>query len=135
MSSESSKAVIQAWFDHLARGDVATAMGLMAQDMRYTVTGSTPLSGTFVGMEEISNRLLGPLFERLDAPIVFTLRELIAEGERVVALANGEARGRHGAYDNTYCFVFSVRDGAIASVEEYMDTVLVETALYGRTLG
>ena len=134
MSSETSKAVIQAWFDHLARGDVATAMGLMAQDIRYTLIGTSPLSGTFVGMEEVSNKLLGPLFERLEAPIAFTLRELIAEGERVVALARGHAKGRHGPYDNTYCFVFSVKDGAIVSLEEYMDTVLVETALYGRTL-
>jgi ketosteroid isomerase-like protein len=134
MATQNSKAVIQGFFDHLAKGDLATASALMAPDMVYTLIGSGDLSGTFHGMEEIAAKLFGPLQERLEAPIRLTLKELIGEGNRVAALATGEAQGRFGPYNNTYCFVFTVKDGHIATLDEYLDTVLVETALYGRKL-
>lgn len=39
-----------------------------------------------------------------------------------------------GPYNNTYCHVFTVRDGKIVAAVEYLDTLLVERAPYGRKL-
>jgi len=68
-------------------------------------------------------------------PLTLALGELIAEGERVVALARGSAKTVTGArYDNDYAFVFRVRGGKIVEVNEFLDTALVETAAYGKKL-
>ena len=44
-------------------------------------------------------------------------------------------RGRTGReYDNRYVFVFRFEKGKITSVTEYLDTALVETALFGKKI-
>jgi hypothetical protein len=60
--------------------------------------------------------------------------ELIAEGDKVVARAQGTVKGLYGPYNNTYCYVFTVRGGQIVEDIEYLDTLLIERALYGRKL-
>jgi uncharacterized protein len=66
---------------------------------------------------------------------VLAVDELIGEGERVVALARGKAKTIHGLrYDNEHAFVFRGKDGKITEVAEYLDTVLVESAAYGKRL-
>ena len=55
----------------------------------------------------------------------------MADGERAVVLSRGTARTKAGKdYNNTYAQVFTVRDGKIVSVREYMDTALVD-AVFG----
>lgn len=52
---------------------------------------------------------------------------MIADGERVVVLSRGSAKTRAGApYNNTYAQLFTVREGRIVAVREYMDTALVD---------
>ena len=56
---------------------------------------------------------------------------LMAEGERVVLEARGEAQTKDGrAYDNSYCIVVTVRDGKVSQVREYLDAELV-TRVFG----
>ncbi len=56
----------------------------------------------------------------------------IAEGELVVVQSTGQATTTSGrAYNNTYCQVFTIRDGKIGAVTEYMDTALVND-VFGR---
>jgi hypothetical protein len=130
----SPREVIETFYEKLARGDMAGVMALYAPDIVYTMTGTTPVSGTYHGLDEIREKLLVPIFSRL-RDLVLTPDELIADGERVVALARGEAKTTSGApYRNRYAFVFRVRGGAIAEVTEFLDTALVETALFGKTL-
>lgn len=51
-----------------------------------------------------------------------------------MAVAQWRTTGRTvtGAdYDNSYCVVFTVRDGRIAEVQENLDTAHFEQALFG----
>lgn len=133
MSGE--KAVVQEWFDKLAVGDADAAFALFAPDCTYILQGTTPVSGTYRGLPAILNDFFAPWRTRIDGPLTLALHELIGEGERVVALARGSAKTVTGArYDNEYVFVFRVRGGKIVEVNEFLDTVLVETAAYGRRL-
>jgi ketosteroid isomerase-like protein len=76
--------------------------------------------------------LLGPLFGQLKAGIASTIEALIAEGDMVVALTQGQAETHDGTpYNNTYCQVIRIADGKIAEVTEYMDTALVD-AVFGK---
>jgi hypothetical protein len=127
-----AREVIETFYEKLARGDMAGVMAMYAPDVVYTMTGTTPVSGTYRGLDEIREKLLVPIFSRL-RDLVLTPDEIIADGERVVALARGKAKTADGApYENRYAFVFRVHDGAIAEVTEFLDTALVETVLFGR---
>jgi hypothetical protein len=135
MKTEESKAIVKTWFDKLAVGDAEAAFALFSQDCVYTLQGTTPVSGTYRGLPAIMSDFFGPWRTRIDGPLTLALHELIAEGERVVALALGSAKTVLGKrYENEYAFAFRVRGGEIVEVNEFLDTVLVETAAYGRRL-
>jgi ketosteroid isomerase-like protein len=105
-----------------------TCMSLIADDIVWTNIGSTSLSGTFRGKEELGEKLLGPLFGRLKEGIRTRVHRLIAEGEHVVAETSGEAETLDGRpYNNTYCWIIRLRDGKFAQITEYMDTELIRS--------
>lgn len=132
--SENQK-IVQQWFDHIAAGDAAAAFALFADDVVYDLKGTTPVSGVYRGLAQIVDEFFTPWRKQIDGPLVVHVDELIGEGRRIVALGHGVARTVHGLpYNNDYAFVFTVEQGRITRVEEYLDTALVETAAYGRKL-
>ncbi|WP_206685927.1 nuclear transport factor 2 family protein [Kribbella qitaiheensis] len=64
----------------------------------------------------------GSLFAA-DKPVVIQLTSILADGDRVFAEWTAQATARSGAaYDNRCGGVFTVRDGLIVAVREYLDT-------------
>jgi hypothetical protein len=110
--------------------DGALYMEQMADDVRYTIIGTSRFSGVASGRDQILARILGPLMEALDGGIEIAADSIFGEGDLVAMQARGRARTKRGGrYDNTYCFVFRFRDGRIAEISEYLDTELVRSAL------
>jgi hypothetical protein len=101
----------------------------------WTTTGTTDLSGTYRGVPALVEGLLTP-FAQLSEGYKLVVDEIFGEGDRVAVLAHGEGgETRTGIpYRNHYAFVMRVRGETITEVVEYMDTVMIETALYGRKL-
>jgi ketosteroid isomerase-like protein len=132
--SENRK-IVQQWFDLIAVGDAAGAFALFADDIRYTLKGQTPISGTYVGMQSLVDDFFTPWRKQIVGDIVLTVDELIGDGDRIVALARGRAKTIFDLpYDNDYVFVFGLSGGVITEVIEYCDTVLIETAAYGKRM-
>jgi len=128
-----NKHVVHTFLDAGARGDLQTCYSQLADDVAWTNIGSTRYSGTFVGKGDIVEKLVGPLFGQLEGGIASTIHNVIAEGDHVVVQSTGQAKTRSGRpYNNTYCQVFTVRDGTIRAVTEYMDTALVDE-VFGST--
>lgn len=74
----------------------------------WTNIGSTSLSGTFQDKEELSEKLLGPLFGRLEQGIQTTVHRLIAEGDYVVAQTSGQAMTTDGRpYGIRFLLIFA----------------------------
>jgi ketosteroid isomerase-like protein len=116
--------------DDMNAGNADAYLGALAEDVRYTVIGSTPFSGTREGRDAIITQIVMPLMEKLEGFIKVTPQAIFGDGDRVCVQAKGEARTKDGkAYDNTYCFVFRFRGEHIAEVTEYMDTDLVRRVL------
>jgi ketosteroid isomerase-like protein len=131
----SNREIVQKWFDLIAKGDPQGAFALFSPDVSYVLKGTTPVSGTYKGLKSIVEDFFTPWRKQIVGDLVLTVDELIADGERVVALARGKGKTIHNVpYDNDYAFVFRVKDGKITEVLEYLDTVLVETAAYGKRL-
>ncbi len=132
MQTVDNKQVVIDFYEAAARGDMDTCFALIADDVSWTNIGSTKFSGSFEGKQALMENLLGPLFGQLKAGIASTIDALIAEGDMVVALTQGQAETHEGTpYNNTYCQVIRIADGKIVEVKEYMDTALVD-AVFGK---
>jgi ketosteroid isomerase-like protein len=116
-------------FESVGRGDMTPLVDLLADDVTYTLIGSTPVSGVHRGRETVLRRLFGPLGASLAAPLRFTIRRLLRADDTVVMQADGHAMLRSGApYDNTYCLVLRFAGTRVSEVSEYLDTALVQRA-------
>jgi len=115
---------IRAAFRDFGRGEPGTLVALLAPDVAYTVIGTTALSGTLHGPDQVLTRLLRPLAAALATPLALEIVSTTAEGDRVVVEARGRATLVSGApYDNTYCFVFRFNDaGQIQYLTEHWNT-------------
>lgn len=125
MGTAENKEIVRSFYEAGNRGDMDACFDLIADDIVWTNVGSMSLSGTYRGKADLMENLLGPLFGRLEAGISSTIDELIAEGDKVVALTSGTATTKDGKpYNNSYCQVIRVEDGKFVEVTEYMDTAL-----------
>lgn len=69
-------------------------------------------------------RLLGGLAKFIPNPLELSVTGITAEADRVAVEAECVGQWRNGTlYRNSYHFLFEVRDGRIARVREYMDTL------------
>ena len=94
MSAAENKELIRNMFAELGKGNVQAFLGAMADHVRFTVMGTTRFSGTFNGKQEVINKLLGPLNAQLEAGIIVTPDNFIAEGDFVVMQARGNAKAK-----------------------------------------
>ncbi|HKM86424.1 MAG TPA: nuclear transport factor 2 family protein [Terriglobales bacterium] len=121
---------MQQIFEELSKGNSEPFVASMADDFRWTVTGTTNWSRTYEGKQSVLAELFGPLRARINGRIRTTAHRLIAEGDFVVVEARGNNTTRSGAaYNNSYCFVFRLADNQLKEVTEYFDTELVTAAL------
>jgi uncharacterized protein len=129
MAAAENKQFIRNMFIELSKGNAEAFLGSIADDVRYTIIGTTKYSGTFNGKQELINKLLGPLTAQLEGGIAVTPDNLIADGDYVAMQAHGKARSKNGrSYNNTYCHLFRIANGKVQEVTEYLDTELVTSA-------
>jgi len=130
MGASENKQLLQHIFAEMARGNSEPLVTSMADDFRWTVTGTTAWSKTYAGKKAVLTDLFGPLRARIEGRLKTIPQRFIAEGDVVVVEARGDNQTKSGVpYNNTYCFVFRVADGRLKEVTEYMDTLLVNTVL------
>ena len=122
-----NKQLLRHVYAEISKGNVQPLLDSLADDIEWTIIGSTALSGTSRGKQEVIDNLLKPIRARLaDGPIVFRPERFIAEGEYVVMQAKGRATALSGKpYNNTYCIVY----GKVKEMTDYVDTELITTAL------
>ena len=126
-----NKQLLQHAYAEISKGNVQPLLDSLADDVEWTIIGSTALSGTSRGKQEVIDKLLKPIRARLaDGPIMFQPERFIAEGEYVVMQAKGRATALSGKpYNNTYCIVCRIVDGKVKEMVDYVDTELITSAL------
>lgn len=119
-------------FEEVARGNGAVFWEHVHDDAVWRTIGTGSWSGTFTGKANIINDIFRPLGRKL-ASRKTNVTRIIDGGDVIVVQAHGKNLTRTGvAYDNDYCFVISMRDGKIATYEEYCDTELIANVLGDR---
>jgi uncharacterized protein len=119
-----SRTVIERYVAAVEKRDMDTVRDLFAQDATWWLGGELPLSGTWRGRDAILGDFLGSI-PRLYQPetISIEVTGLLADGETVALEWTSRAMTVAGEpYENRCAGVFTVRDGQIAAVREYMDT-------------
>jgi ketosteroid isomerase-like protein len=132
MGAAENKQFISNMFAELSKGNGDAFLNAMADDVRFTIIGTSKYSGTFNGKQEMINKLLAPLNAQVEGGMIITPENLIADGDFVAMQARGKALSKNGQrYDNTYCHVFRFANGKVQEVTEYLDTELI-TAAFGK---
>ena len=118
----------------LEQGDLGHAFELMNEQGTYTIIGTTPLSKTTKGRAAIMAAVTPAAGAHEFLPTLH-FPDVIVEGDRAVILGSGHGKGVTGPYHQPYyCFVTRVRDGGFDDMIEFADTVMVETAFFGKKL-
>jgi ketosteroid isomerase-like protein len=126
MSAAENRRLVEDAFAKWARGDGSAFMGLLADDVRWTVIGSTPVSRTYTSKQAFLQGAVKPLGTKLSGPILPTVRDLIADGEKLALQWEGRSSGKNGTiYHQTYCWVMRFENGKVREGTAYLDTELI----------
>ena len=148
---EHERAVVERWLAE-NQGDLDEAQSgfeaLMAPDVEWVVPGRSVMSGTYKGRDAMQEALSEMMWDTGDGRgggvqglnravgFEFTVDEVVAlEDGRILVRSRGKGVGNNGVpYDQEYCWIVTVRDGKIAHLRDYCDTVMVETAMFDKRL-
>jgi len=132
MGAAENKELVRNMFAELSKGNAEGFLGALADNVRFTIIGTSKYSGTYNGKQELTTKLLGPLSAQLEGGLTITPDNFIAEGNFVAMQARGKSMSKNGKpYNNTYCQVFTILNGKVQEMTEYLDTELV-TAAFGK---
>src|SRR5688572_9465318 len=124
MQDDPSKALLEHALGQLSHGRFAPFSDLLADDVTWTITGTTPWSRTDTGKPAVLT-MLAALAARIDGSYRMTPHRFIADGALVVVEGQGNNQLKTGQrYDNTYCWVCRFDHGRLRDLVEYMDTAL-----------
>jgi ketosteroid isomerase-like protein len=127
-----SKAVVLEYMNALVECDLTALRPYFGSDSTWTLAGDLPLSRTWTGPDEILGEFVPAMIARLvPESMEFEFEGLIGEGDRVLAEWNTRGLARSGGRYDQHCLaVFTVRDGRIAAVREYFDTLHAQTVVF-----
>lgn len=126
MGAAENKKLVDDAFKAWTRGEGGAFFDLLADDVTWTVIGSTAVSRTYKSKKEFLDGAVRPLSEKLNGAIKPTVREILADGDKVALQWEGHAAGKNGVpYDQTYCWVMRIESGKVREGTAYLDTELI----------
>ena len=133
MSSESNKALVAEFFAHFKRKGVGKALDMMTEDATWWIGGKPelfPLCG--LKTKEEMGAILNELVPGTEDGLEIKPKSMIAEGNLVACEAESYGvLGNGRVYNNEYHFLIEIREGKIARVKEYLDTMHTADVLKG----
>lgn len=133
MSAAENKQLLKNIYDEMAKGNTKPFGDALADNVKWTLTGSTDWSKTYDGKDAVYKELITPLFEKFADQYTTELVRMIAEDDFVSVEFKGSVTTKTGKpYNNSYCYIYRFEDGKIAEITEYFDTELVSKALDGK---
>lgn len=126
MGAADNKRVIQDAFTAWANGDGMAFFNILAEDVQWTVIGTSPVSQTYTSRQAFVDGAAKPLSAKLAGPIHPTVQNILAEGDNIVLQWQGSATTKSGKpYNNSYCWVMRLDNGKVKEGTAYIDTELV----------
>lgn len=121
--AETNEAVVRAAFDRWAK-EGSSVFDLLSPDVRWTIHGSGPPAGVYVGREEFVQRAAQPLTRRLASPLVPKVHHVWSAGDTVIIRFDASATTTAGApYRNQFLWIWRMEDGVVVEAEAFLDLV------------
>jgi uncharacterized protein len=119
-----AKAVLTDYVAAVQAGDEEAIRDCFADEATWTLAGELPISGTWEGREAIVGEFLATAMAHYKpGSVSLEITGMIAEGDSVALQWTSRAHTLDGRpYENECIGVFTVRNGKIRAVHEYMDT-------------
>jgi ketosteroid isomerase-like protein len=120
-----SKTVARRYVSAAEAGDTHAIRDLFAHHATWTLAGELPISGVWEGRDAIVDEFLATAMSYYEpGSVSLEITGMITEHDHVVLQWTSRARTRDGRpYENGCIGVFTIRDGQIQDVREYMDTL------------
>lgn len=119
---EENKKVCTDFLSHVARRQFSDAIALVADDIVWWDPGNLPFSGYRHGKKAMEE-LYGAIESMLEEDMRIEFGALTAEDDRVAVEMLSFAKLTGGReYNNSYHFLFTVKNGVITRCHEYLDT-------------
>ncbi|HWV72760.1 MAG TPA: hypothetical protein VN040_13625 [Pseudosphingobacterium sp.] len=97
---------------------------LLADDMRWEITGSTPYSRVYDSKQEFLDSVIIPLNKKLKVKIKPTVRNIFVDTDMVIALWDGEATALDDRpYRSSYSWYMKMKNGKITDVVAFLDGI------------
>jgi hypothetical protein len=129
MPIESTRAVVDAWYDAALRGDLAAITALLDPDVVIHEADSLPYGGEHVGRDAVL-ALLGTLFAGVDREAV-VIEQIMCNDVAAAAMLQVPFKAPDGTNAVVLvCETFEIRAGQIARVRPYyFDTAALLAAM------
>lgn len=122
--SEQNKSTVNQAYSHFITGDIEALLNLFADDITWTLPEmeGVPFAGARTGRASVAE-FFASVGTAQDS-LRFEPRELIAEGDRVIALGSYTWRVKANGHEFTsdFAHAWTIRDGKAIDFREYMDT-------------
>jgi ketosteroid isomerase-like protein len=120
-----NKEMSQALYDYFGQGNVAAILDLVTDDIKWTCPGPTeilPYAQVYNGKKGVEE-FFRLIYANKDFP-KFEVKELIGEGDKVVALGHWDAKSKKtgSPYSGDWAMAFYFRDGKLCEHREYYDS-------------
>jgi uncharacterized protein len=124
---------VQDLYAAFGRGDVPTVLGAMEPDVQWREAEGNPyqMNGEpWVGPDAILQNLFMKLGTEWDGFTVHP-KEFHDAGDTVIVEGRytGTYKGTGKAADAQYCHVFKIRDGKLASFQQFVDTAQMQSVM------
>ncbi|GAA5444010.1 hypothetical protein Misp06_02190 [Microbulbifer sp. NBRC 101763] len=124
--AEANKHLVREAFRPWEAGDSGPLFDLIAEDVLWTVIGTTCASGIFHSKQALIDDAFGPLLDHLEDGLKTTFVDLAAEGEKVFLRFESTGHALNGVeYKQVYCWAMVMRDAKIVEITAYLDTDLL----------
>lgn len=119
---------VKAAFAAIGRGDIQGLLSRCADDIEWIIPGDWPLAGTHRGHAGLT-----AFFQKASETVETTYPApptYVAEGDQVLVLgvSTGKIKATNKTFEDHFVFAITVRNGKIARIREYIDTLALARA-------
>ncbi|WP_171052632.1 nuclear transport factor 2 family protein [Ruegeria sediminis] len=126
MSVSENKRLIREAFRPWESGDSKPFFDLIADDVDWTVIGTTQVSGVYRSKQDLIDRAFGLLLDRLDGGLRTRFVDLAMEGDKAFLRFESSGVSKTGVrYEQAYCWAMVMRNRRIVEITAYLDTDLL----------
>jgi uncharacterized protein len=121
--AEANRQLVARAFEQWAQGGNSFFRDMLAPDVVWTIKGSSPVAGTYRGVDDFLNRAVKPFADRMTTPLRPTaVHHIWSDADRIAVHWDGEGTAKDGQrYRNSYVWMFRMSGGRATEVVAFLD--------------